>query len=430
MRAVKKDGRWEVWGLVTLFILAGASRLLPEGATSSQAAEQQATLAQAVQVAAGKSHTCAITSAGWVMCWGDNAFGQLGDGSTVQRPTPVYVVGLSQKVLAIGAGEAHTCALTQTAEVKCWGANGAGQLGNGNTSQQLMPVGVFGLSQDISAIAVGGNHTCALSRTAGVRCWGQNTQGELGDNSLTNRLTPVSVLGLGADIRTIATGEAHTCALTHAGGVKCWGYNGAGQVGDGSTLNRIRPVDVTGLTQGIHAIAVGGYHTCAITLNSWVKCWGYNGSGQLGDGGTLNRPVAVDVAALNQGVIGLAAGKFHTCAFDHRSSVKCWGGNVWGALGDGSKSDQATPTEVLGLNQSILGLSAGESHTCALTGNNGILCWGANDAGQLGDNSGMHQVRPVYVSGLEGKRKVYLAALLSELVVTPDPLAPLSLIHI
>ena len=207
-------------------------------------------------VAAGGLHSCALTAAGGVKCWGDNSFGELGDGTTTKRLTPVAVVGLSSGVVAIAAGGAHTCALTIGGAVKCWGFNAYGQLGDGTTRTRLTPVDVVGLSSGVSAIAVGGDysagHTCALTSNGAMKCWGSNEWGQLGDGTTVfQRSRPGGVVGLSSGVVAIATGENHSCALTAGRGVKCWGQNFLRQLGDGTTTTRYTPVSVVGLSSGV-----------------------------------------------------------------------------------------------------------------------------------------------------------------------------------
>jgi len=248
-------------------------------------------------IAAGDSHTCALMVGGGVKSWGDNYNGQLGDGTWTQHTTPVDVSGLTSGVATIAAGGDHTCALTAGGGVRCWGRNDYGQLGDGTTTKRNTPVDVSGLTSGVVAIAAGHYHTCALTAGGGVQCWGRNGNGQLGDGTTTQRTTPVDVSGLTSGVAAIAAGYSHTCALTAGGGIECWGRNSNGQLGDGTTTQRTTPVDVSGLTSGVAAIAAGGYHTCALTAGGGVKCWGYNLYGQLGIGEFGYSPTPVDVVS-------------------------------------------------------------------------------------------------------------------------------------
>ncbi len=208
------------------------------------------------------------------------------------------VVGLSSGVKAIAATGLSTCALTNGGGVKCWGDNQWVQLGDGTSTNRSTPVDVVGLSSGVQAVTVAGHHTCALLDSGSVKCWGFNYGGEVGDGtSGVFRSMPVNVVGLSSGVSAVAAGGAHTCALLNSGGVKCWGWNNFNQLGDGTSTNRLTPVDVVGLSSSVHALGsnLGNNSTCVLMSNGGVKCWGLNDYNQLGDGTTTNRSTPVDV---------------------------------------------------------------------------------------------------------------------------------------
>ena len=208
-------------------------------------------------VSAGNSHTCFVTTVGEVKCWGENDQGQLGDGTTIDRTRPVEVSGLSSGVATVSAAWTHTCALTAAGEVKCWGSNFSGKLGDGTTIDRTTPVDVVGLTSGVATVSTGSGRTCVLTTAGGVKCWGLNDVGQLGDGTTTDRSTPVDVVGLTSGVAAVSTANSYTCAVTTAGGVKCWGSNRSGQLGDGTRTDSATPVDVVGLTSGVAAISTG-----------------------------------------------------------------------------------------------------------------------------------------------------------------------------
>jgi alpha-tubulin suppressor-like RCC1 family protein len=281
-------------------------------------------------ISAGGYRTCALSSAGGVNCWGENHYGELGDGTTADKATPVFVSGLGSGVAAVSAGPYDTCALMSDGVTQCLGYNGYGQVGDGTTADKTTPVAVSGLSSGVAAVSVGGYHACAFinkGRGGGVECWGFNGYGELGDGTTTDKATPVFVGGLSSGVTAISAGGEHTCAVSSAGGVKCWGNNEQGQLGDATTTNKPTPVAVSGLSSGVVAISAGYYHTCALMSVGAVECWGSNGQGQLGDGTTTNKATPVAVSGLSSGVTAISAGFDHTCALSSAGAVKCWGSN-------------------------------------------------------------------------------------------------------
>lgn len=367
----------------------------------------------AVAVTAGGGHTCALTPGGGVKCWGRNHEGQLGDGTTTERHSPVAVSGLTSGVVSVTAGESHTCALTNAGGVKCWGWNWYGQLGDGTTTSRWTPVDVVGLAAGVVAVSAGYTHTCALTSAGGVKCWGNNFYGQIGDGANSHRHTPTDVSSMSSGISYIAAGSGHTCAIPAAGPTKCWGWNQFGQLGDGSTSDSNTPVNVVEPGGSFGAVAAGFSHTCAITEIGGVQCWGYNSSGQLGDGTTNHHATPETVCAdavCSAPLYGVAvtAGAEHTCALTGAAGLLCWGDNSSGQTGDASSIDHMTPVSVVGLSAEVRAVDAGADHTCAITIDGGVKCWGDNSYGQVGDGTTSHRATPRDVVGMLGKTGVAL----------------------
>lgn len=311
-------------------------------------------------------------------------YGALGDGTTVDKAYAVYVQGLDVGVVAVAAGSYHTCALTVNGGVKCWGANSAGQLGNGTTTSSSLPVDVIGLTSGVVSISAGSDVSCAVTAAGGVKCWGWNGVGQMGDGTTTNRSTPVDVTGLTSSAQAVAVGDAFSCALTTGGGVKCWGSNMYGRLGDGTTNNSSIPVDVVGLSSGTESLSLGAFHACAVTSGGGVVCWGWNSSGQLGDGTTTDHPTPVGVSGLVSGVEKVSSGGVFTCALTTGGGVKCWGANYSYQLGNGTNTNSSIPVDVAGMGSGITMIDVGYAYACALTEGGDVMCWGYNYYGQLG----------------------------------------------
>ena len=348
-----------------------------------------------LQVASGEFHTCALVAATTARCWGGNSSGQLGDGTILQRLTPVIVSGLTGAT-QITAGNSHTCALRRSdGGVRCWGFNGAGMLGDGTTTTRTAPVAVSGLS-GAAQIVGGGDHTCAALRDGTARCWWFNTNGQLGDGSVTQRTAPVAVSGL-TDVVQLAAGESHTCALRGDGTVRCWGLNQSRQLGDGTTTQRTTPVTVPGLFDVVR-IAAGDAHTCALLGDGTARCWGDNTTGQLGSGSTAQPTGPVSVSGLT-GAVQITAGQFHSCATLRDGTARCWGLNSVGQLADGTITQRTTPSGVAGLSGALQLGSSGD-HSCAPLAAGTLRCWGANTSGQVGDGtSGNIRTFPTATTG-------------------------------
>jgi len=362
-------------------------------------------------ISTGHWHTCAVVNINQAKCWGDGLKGELGDGSTADSNVPVPIDQGTLSVLRISAGYMFSCGIFSlggfSGGVKCWGDNSDGKLGDPNYTSPISttPIGVLGLSLTSSGVvqvALGLNHACALLSNGAMKCWGDNSLGQLGDGTTTDRKAPTDVSGLNSGVISITAGWNHTCATVSSGttvGMKCWGLNVYGQLGDGSKLTRNTPTDVTGLSSGVSsgtfAISAGRNHTCAVTEQG-LKCWGENKNGQLGDGTTTDSNIPVPVSGLSSGVTMVSAGFAHTCALMNSGGIKCWGANWHGQLGNSSYFQKTTPVDVSGINNATM-ISAGGGHSCALTSTQSVKCWGANYNGELGDGTNDDKNVPVKV---------------------------------
>jgi alpha-tubulin suppressor-like RCC1 family protein/pimeloyl-ACP methyl ester carboxylesterase len=358
-----------------------------------------------LSIGAGGSFACRIIQGGKVLCWGDNVWGKLGDGTTVSRAQAKLVSGITTAT-ALSVGQAHACALLSDGTVKCWGYGGDGNLGNGGTTDSSVPVTVSGISTAIG-IAAGGNaavtpgstigsHTCALLSDGTAKCWGSNSNGQLGIGSMGGiQATPQTVTGL-SNATGIVTGGWHTCVTISGGTVKCWGYNASGQLGIGSFSDKSSPQAVSGLSN-VASIGAGGFQTCARLTDSTLKCWGGNSYGQVGDGSKIDRNTPQTISGLSN-VASVSAGHVHTCVRLSTGSVKCWGHNDYGGLGNGTTTTSTTPVSVSGITTAAQ-LAAGYTSTCVLLTDGTMKCWGNNYSGQLasgtsGDYGAPTLVRP------------------------------------
>ncbi|MDP1884342.1 MAG: hypothetical protein Q8L10_03145 [Candidatus Moranbacteria bacterium] len=432
--ALKTDGSVYCWGFNDYGQLGNNTIIGTSEPVQVLGVGGVGTLADITQITAGNNHTCALKNDGTAYCWGYNAYGQTGNGTTTVKYTPVQVkgvggVGTLTDVAQIAAGNNHTCAAKTDGTAYCWGYDGYGQIGDNTiTTRRTTPVQVLGVDgvgtlSDVSRIAGGAYHTCALKTDGTIFCWGGNESGQLGINSTTaNVLTPIQTLGIGgagvlSDADRIAVGFAHTCVVKTDNSVLCWGNNSNGQLGDGSDVNRLVPVQVSGiggegLLTDINQIIAGNYNTCALDNNGLAYCWGYNNYGQVGDGTTDDTFFPVQIVGENgvgnlTEVSRLAAGSFHTCAVKTDGSLYCWGHSGYGESGDYSSHTELLPVAVVGVGGTgvLSGMSrivSGGNTSCASSNDGAAYCWGANLTGQLGNGTNIPSSAPVQVKGVGG----------------------------
>ena len=420
--AVKTDGTAYCWG-------AGAFGQLGNGGTSTTKSTPvqvvdvggSGTFTDVAQIFAGAESTCAIKTDGTAYCWGVNTNGKLGDGSTTQRTSPVqvhgvgdvgYLTGVTHMAMAVDTGD-HTCAVVSSGAAYCWGTGTNGQRGDASTVAlastpvQVLGVDGVGVLEGVARVTAGKEHTCAVKTDGTAYCWGKNTYGYLGDNSQTQRTTPVQVVGVGASgyltsVMDVRAGSGHSCAVKTDGTAYCWGYSSYGAIGDGSTDYRLAPVVTFDALQpidifGVSEIDGGGDMSCALKTDGVVFCWGEGSFGALGDNAATQRDVPVQVHGVADsgylsGVSAISVGDQHVCALKTDGTVFCWGDNTNGQLGDNTTTQRNVPVQVHGVADSgylsgVSSISAGHRHTCAVKTDGTVFCWGIAGNGELGNAS-------------------------------------------
>lgn len=450
--AVLSNGNVKCWGLNDHGQLGDGT------ARDSSTPVATAGISKAIGVSTGTDYACALFSSGRVKCWGTGIYG----GSV--GSTPVEIPGISTAVQISDGGGADTCALlaggtircwhsyllgalfdveglshvTQISfycallsdgTVKCWGSGSPKQISGIANAVQLsggcavisdgsikcssyQPDGglhttqVSGISNAVQ-VSAGGGHGCALLVGGAVKCWGSSLNGRLGADWKPFRTTPVAVRGIenGAEIRG---GSYFTCAALDSGGVDCWGGNYHGELGNGTSgdaNSSLIPLPVTGISSATR-VGTGFGHACALLSNGSVRCWGYNYDGQLGNGSSLSDAVAspVPVSGVSNAT-DVSAGAFHSCALLSDGTIKCWGAGYNGQLGNGALSNSSTPVAVSGISDAIQ-LSAGAYDTCAVLSVGAIKCWGGNSGGELGNGTTTNSSIPITVSGISNATQV------------------------
>lgn len=347
---------------------------------------------------------CGIRSNTTVGCWGTNLLGQMGDGNWFTRALrPVTPTGLGRNVIEVGTGAFHSCALKSNGRMYCWGQNTKGQLGQGTFGGgSLTPVEVPLPARAVD-IAVGHEHTCAALRNGRVACWGWNANGQLGIGTLFDQGAPVLVEGL-RNVVAVETHYRHTCALHSNQTVSCFGSNVSGQSSVNDTASELVPVRVDGV-RNVVELGLGQDHTCARQDSGAVLCWGNNVFRQLGRETVNSAPNGPGRVSRLGNATKLGVGRFHSCAADATGKAFCWGYNYDGQIGNGEADKSAysnvpVPTRVKGLGRvHIVSVHAGYDHSCALDQEGTMRCWGANSEGQLGDGTRDASLKPVRVKG-------------------------------
>ena len=340
--------------------------------------------------------------------------GVRGASITIAPANPTLLVGQTMQLTASGAvvpaaitaGAGHTCVLYTDQSIRCTGQNSQGQVGNGGFTNVFEPTVVSGTVNPVSVDA-GLEHTCTLVGDGRMQCWGTNFTGQLGDGTFGGfAMTPQFVHNMTSAIKAI-TGGFFTCAMMPDSTMQCWGRNQDGQLGNGdSTTDVGLPAPVLGLG-AVADFAAGGYHACGLMADHTVRCWGRNVRGQVGDGTTDSPITQPHVVSGMNAAVALSLGTYHSCALLQDATVQCWGDNDHGQIGAPGLAFSATPVTVSGI-ASAVSVSTGFQHTCAVIADGTVRCWGNNSFGQLGDGSTANSATPVQVAGIVSPRAVAL----------------------
>lgn len=366
-------------------------------------------------VSAGAIHSCATTSDGAAYCWGANYDGELGTGNYNDYDTAVKVSGTGVAPLIftkVSAGSSHSCGLTATGAAYCWGDTYYG-IGDGTSNGSKVPVQVLGSGSGslvFTDISAGTLYTCAINAANEVYCWGYNGNGQLGNGTTANALLPTKVVGSGTaplQFTQVLASNYVTCALNTSGAAYCWGNNSYGGVGDGTFTDRSSPTLVSGSGSGalIFTQIKSGLASCAINASGEAYCWGHNSGGAVGDGTFTNRPSPTKVVGSGAGSLiftSISGSGANSCALNALHQAYCWGYGFHYAIGNMSTSDQNVPTWVMGTGtgpNAFSSLSSGDAHVCGLTIDGEIFCWGSNDSGQIGNGLGPKKIKPTLTVG-------------------------------
>lgn len=392
--------------LAAVLLLSGCTDRLPSAATPAGAGTPSLTVIPTTAfdtMDGGRDHACGLTGSGQAYCWGRNQYGQLGDSTAAATATPVAVLHPSGVTFdRITAGGAHTCSLTSAGQAYCWGHNADGRLGDSTTVLPLMPVAVLPLGGIAFAqIDAGNAHTCGVDGSGQAYCWGQNTSGQVGDSTINNyRISPTPAMQGSLAFTSVSAGFSHTCALDAGGQAYCWGYDGDGALGNGSTFGGRIPQTVQ-QPAGVTFVAVSSNysHSCGLTSGGQAYCWGENAAGQVGDSSVVDRtaPVAVQQGALS--FVSITTGNDHTCALDAGGNAYCWGGDASQQLGNGAGAASRIPVAVAMPTGAVFtSAHADASKSCALDGIGQAWCWGRNNFNQIGDGTTTTRNVPTAVS--------------------------------
>ena len=391
--AIDKNGRAWAWGFNTTGVLGDnsvASRQTPVCVCGA--------IKTFCKISAGNNHSLAIDKNGRAWAWGTNTTGVLGDNTTTSRLTPVSVLGAVKTFCQISAGATHSLAIDKNGKTWAWGATSTGQTGIGSPGI-YSPVSVLGAIKTFCQVSCA-NWSIAIDKNGRAWGWGVNDSGYVGDNTTVSKLTPVSVLGAVKTFCQIATGNGNSLAIDKNGRAWAWGFNSTGQIGDNSVTSKLTPVSVLGAVKTFCKISGGGASSYAIDKNGRLWAWGSNSIGELGDNTTVSKLTPVSVLGAVKTFCQIYGGTSHCLALDKNGRAWAWGSGASGGLGDNTTVSKLTPVSVLGAVKTFCQIAAGNGFSYAIDKNGRAWAWGSNTGGQLGTGSVISVYTPISITGV------------------------------
>ncbi|MFA6867602.1 MAG: hypothetical protein WCR54_08845, partial [Clostridia bacterium] len=386
--ALNEDGEYFYWGQNSNGQYGNGSSLVLEPKPIETSVEY-------VKVLSGLDYTIALSTEGYIYTWGSNYYGQLGDGTTTNRTEPYRIT--SGRFIDISAGYYSSAAINADGDIYTWGRNNSGQLGNGTLNNKSIPTKVNG-SIKFQKVSCGEQHTLALSYEGDIYSWGRNDEGQLGNNSLSMEKSPIKITVTDKVFDQVSAGQNFSMALSKDGYVYCWGDNSYGQIGNDSTTNQKTPLLVSSLIEKVAQISAGSLHSVILTKYGDIYTWGCNSSGQLGNGTNILslKPIKLNISGIN--FVKLSCSSFESvAAITSKSQLYVWGLNDYGQLGDGTKTNKDIPTLLTIEGETFNNISMGFYHTTVVSNNNNSYSWGNNQFGALGYADSINYTIPNYV---------------------------------
>ena len=347
-------------------------------------------------VSCGRYYTAAIKTDGTLWSWGNNSnAGSLGDNTRTNRSSPVQTVTFGTNWKLVSCGREHTAAIKTDGTLWTWGRNAEGQLGDNTTTGKSSPVQTVTFATNWKLVSGGSYNTVAIKTDGTLWTWGRNNFGQIGDNTTTHRSSPVQTVTFGTNWKYVSGGDRYTAAIKNDGTLWTWGFNSNGMLGDNTTTNKSSPVQTVTFGTNWKSVACSNYHMSAIKTDGTLWLWGYNNSGQLGDNTTTNKSSPIQTVAFGTNWKSVSSGGSNTAAIKTDGTLWIWGANSNGTLGDNTSTDKSSPVQTVAYGTNWKFVSAGNAHIAAIKTDGTLWTWGRNSFGTLGDNTTTYASSPI-----------------------------------